>query len=259
MNYALRTIRTQKILFLVGVLALFQLSYGQQPTEFLEQQLQENALQDRLPPLDSLIRWAQNNSPQTRFYQADEEFWALEEQAARNNWLQAISLNGGYSYGIFDNLSNQQLAGDPNASQVLLSTTQSRFNLSASVSIPLDLIFGRKRQIQSAQADREKSIASNQSSLLEIRDAVISQYYELILAYDNFMIANAMLDSYRIAAQRAHNDFRNGVITYEQFNSIQSEFNTGIQKKNSRRIELVMGLKKLESLIGKKINLRDEI
>lgn len=233
--------------------------YAQESRDKLEERLAEGDIRRRLPPLDSLIAWAQVHSPQTQFFEAEETYGTLKEKEARGNWLQALSLNGSYSYGIFDNLNNQQLAGDPNASQLLISTTQTRFNVSAAVSIPFDLIFGRKREIRIAQADLEKTRASRKASENELRDLVIVKYFDLVLAYENFVIANTMLESQRIAAQRAHVDFRNGAIDYDSYSSTQQGFQDGIQKKNSRRIELMLAIKNLENLVGIKLDLSDEI
>lgn len=232
---------------------------AQEGTDFLESKLEHHRIQDQLPPLDSLIQWAQENSPVTKYYEADQESFDLKRKIAKNEWLSTLSVSGTYNYGIFDNLNNQQLQGDPNTSQVLLSTVQSRFNFGAAVNIPLDMIFGRNREIRGAKAELEKSIASSETAMNDIRDLVVTRYYDLIKAYDNLVIANVTLDTYKIAAKRSHIDFRNGVISYEQFNTTQQVYSAGVQSKNERRLDFMRALLHLENLVGVNLNLSDEI
>ena len=223
---------------------------GQDVNEYLEESLKQNDISKKLPPLDTLIKRAQENSAKIIFFDEDIKFKHQEKKRAKIKWMDLFSVGASYSYGIFDNLNNQQLAGDPNASQILLSTEQSRYSFNAGVNIPLATFFKRKIDIKGAQADIEKAKLSKQVAEQEVMEQVIQRYYNVILAHDNFLIANTILDTHKIRAIKSKIDYENGVIGYNEFNTSNQLLNEAIKTKSSRKVDLILALRYLENIVG---------
>ncbi|MEM9869278.1 MAG: hypothetical protein AAF765_16395, partial [Bacteroidota bacterium] len=118
-----------------GVLLCFgilQMTNAQSINDFIEKGLEENDISKKLPPLDTLIAMAREYSPFIKVTESEQQYRDGVVSAEQRAWLEYINLEAGYNYGIFDNLSNSQIAGDPQ-SQTLFSTEQSRYNVGVSL------------------------------------------------------------------------------------------------------------------------------
>lgn len=237
-------------IFLIGMAA-----QSQDINEFVEQRLRENDITQILPPLDSLIQWAKEHSPKLKYYEEDLKSFELKKKEAGTDWLDVFSLGAGYSYGIFDNLNNQQLVGDPNASQILLSTQQSRYNLNAAVKIPLNTLLGRSRDMKQAELGIKKAEYTRQIIENELTELVIARYYELVGIHENFLITSTMVDTYRVRAQTSKKNYENGVIGFNEFNTSHQMLNDAIKAKAGQRTALAMALRYLQEVVGLPINL----
>ncbi|MEL6485171.1 MAG: TolC family protein, partial [Bacteroidota bacterium] len=142
-----------------GILLIFffaQVASAQSITAFIEKGLEENDISKKLPPLDTLIQMAKDFSPFIKVTVSEQQYRDGVVSAEQRAWLEYINLEAGYNYGIFDNLSNQQIAGDPQ-SQTLFSTEQSRYNVGVSIRLPLSAIINRRARILSAKGEAEKA------------------------------------------------------------------------------------------------------
>ena len=121
------------------LLLLCQLSWGQSINDFIEKSLKENDIAKKLPPIDSLVAMAKEYSPFVKVTVSEQQYRDGVVSAEQRAWLEYINLEAGYNYGIFDNLSNAQIAGDPQ-SQALFSSEQSRYNVGVSLRLPISAI-----------------------------------------------------------------------------------------------------------------------
>ena len=238
----------------LAILLIANLSFAQSINDFVERGLEANDISKRLPPLDSLFTIAKDNSPRLKFFDADYEYWDGQVTLARKSWLRNINLEAAYGYGIFDNLGNQQIAGDP-GSQTLFSTEQSRYTLGASIKLPLSSIFNRNREIKNAKAEADKSKFNKDYAIWELEQLIVRQYNDLIRAHRLFFISNSIVETYKVQSIRAEKDFANGVINVTEYTRLQQMLNQAISSFESQRAEFLIALKSLEGTIGIQIDI----
>ncbi len=232
-----------------AVLLIANISVAQSIDEFVKKGLEQNDISQRLPSLESLIEIAKKNSPRLKFFDADYEYWDGQITLARRDWLRNINLEATYGYGVFDNLSNQQIAGDP-GSQTLFSTEQSRYTLGASIKLPLSSIFNRNREIKNAKAEADKSKYSKEYAIWELEQLIVRQYNDLIKAHRLFFISNSIVETYKVQSIRAEKDFTNGIINVAEYTRLQQMLNQAISSFESQRAEFIIALKSLEGTVG---------
>lgn len=240
-----------------GICAIFliaNLAFGQSINDFVERGLDANDISKRLPPLDSLLTIAKENSPRLKFFDADYEYWDGQITLAKRAWLRNINLEAAWGYGIFDNLSNQQIAGDP-GSQALFSTEQSRYTVGASVKLPLSTLFNRNREIKNAKAEADKSKYNKDFAMWELEQLIVRQYNDLIKAHRLFFISNSIVETYKVQSIRAEKDFSNGVINVTEYTRLQQMLNQAISAFESQRAEFLIALKSLEGTVGIQIEI----
>ena len=240
-----------------GIIAIFliaNLSFGQAINDFVERGLEANDISKRLPSLDSLFTIAKKNSPRLKFFDADYEYWDGQVTLAKQSWLRNINLEAAYGYGIFDNLSNQQIAGDP-GSQTLFSTEQSRYTVGATIKLPLSTIFNRNREIKNAKAEADKSKYNKEFAIWELEQLIVRQYNDLIRAHRLFYISNSIVETYKVQSVRAEKDFSNGIINVTEYTRLQQMLNQAISSFESQRAEFLIALKSLEGTVGIQIEI----
>lgn len=227
---------------------------AQSLNDFVVDGLENNDIAKNLPPLDTLIKMAKENSPRLKFFDADYEYWDGQITLARRAWLRNINLDAGYGYGVFDNLSNQQIAGDP-GSQTLFSTEQSRYTVGASIKLPLSTFFNRNREIKNAKAEAKKSQHQKEYAEWELEQLIVQQYNNLLKAHRLFFINASIVESYRLQSIRADKDFKNGVINVTEYTRLQQMLNQAIRAYEAQRAEFLIAFKALEGTVGIKIEM----
>lgn len=227
---------------------------SQSINDFVNAGLEANDISKLLPPLDSLTEKAKLNSPRLKFFDADHEYWDGNVELEKKAWLNNINVEANYGYGIFDNLSNEQLLGDVTAGQTLFTTEQNRYTVGASIKLPLASVFNRNRKIQNAQAEADKSKYQKDYAIWELEQLIFRQYNDLIKAHRLFFISNSVVETYKVQSVRAEKDFANGIINVTEYTRLQQMLNQGISAFESQRAEFLIALKSLEGTVGIKID-----
>ncbi|MEP3385174.1 MAG: TolC family protein, partial [Flavobacteriaceae bacterium] len=169
-------------------------------------------------------------------------------------WLEYINLEAGYNYGIFDNLSNSQLAGDP-GSLALFSTEQSRYNVGVSLRLPLSAIINRRARIKSAKGEAEKARFETRVAEVELEQKVVELYNDLLKTHRLFFISGSIVDNFRVQSIRAEKDFGNGIINVTEYTRLQQMMNQATMNYELQRSEFISSVMALESIIGADLNI----
>ncbi len=240
--------RNQYRLFLLSLL-FSALSYGQAVNDYLEYSLQENDLALKLPPLDSLIAMAKKNNPFLKSFDATKELGEGKVKLEKRSWMQFVSFDAGYGYGIFDNLSNQQIAGDP-GNQTLFSSEQSRFNLGAALKMPLSALTNRNRVIKNTKLEAETFKYEQQQAENELRLQVINEYNEVLKFHKMVFISNAMVEMFRAQTIRAEKEFADGVINVADYTRMMQMMNQSVMALEAQKGDFFKAFMALESTVG---------
>jgi len=240
-----------------GILLIFffaQLVSAQSITAFIEKGLEENDISKKLPPLDTLILMAKDFSPFIKVTISEQQYRDGVVSAEQRAWLEYINLEAGYNYGIFDNLSNQQIAGDPQ-SQTLFSTEQSRYNVGVSIRLPLSAIINRRARILSAKGEAEKARFETRVAEVELEQKVQYLYNTVLKNHRMYYVSNSIVDSYRVQSLRAEKDFSSGIINVTEYTRLQQMLNQATMNFELHRSEFIASVMALENIIGAELDI----
>ncbi|TAI47157.1 TolC family protein [Flagellimonas allohymeniacidonis] len=221
---------------------------------FIEKGLQENDISKKLPPLDTLVAMAKEYSPFIKVTISEQQYRDGVVSFEQRAWLQYINLEAGYNYGIFDNLSNSQIAGDPQ-SQQLFSTEQSRYNVGVSIRLPLSAIINRRARILSAKGEAEKARFETEVAEVELEQKVAELYNDVLKHHRMFFISGSIVDNFRVQSLRAEKDFSNGVINVTEYTRLQQMMNQATMNFELQRSEFVSSVMALQNIIGANLNI----
>ncbi|MEM1336767.1 MAG: TolC family protein [Bacteroidota bacterium] len=238
-----------------AIVWIANLSMGQSLNEFVQRGMEKNDITSRLPSIDSLIQVALENSPRLKYFDADAKYWEGKVKVTGRSWLNSIYLDASYGYGIFDNLSNQQIAGDPEASQALFTTEQSRFNLGVSMKMPLHALFNRKIEVKTAQAEVERAKYEKEFAIRELEMLVTQRFHEVVRAHRMLLVASSIVESYKLQALNADKNFTSGVIDITEYTRLQQMLNESLKTFEFQKSEYEMALSVLEGIVGIKIEI----
>lgn len=236
------------------VFLILQTVAGQSINDFIDKGLKENDISKKLPPIDTLVHMAKVYSPFVKVTVSEQQYRDGVVSAEQRAWLEYINLEAGYSYGIFDNLSNQQIAGDP-GSQTLFSTEQSRYNVGVSLRLPLSAIVNRSARIKSAKGEAKKARFETEVAEMELEQKVVELYNDLLKTHRLFFISGSIVDNFRVQSIRAEKDFANGVINVTEYTRLQQMMNQATMNFELQRSEFISSIMALESIIGADLNI----
>ncbi|MEN1784063.1 MAG: TolC family protein [Bacteroidota bacterium] len=235
------------------LLVSFQWATSQELEEFINITLEKNDITARLPPLDSLIQRAYKRSAELRRNRADQQYFKGLHRLAQTRWIDYFYLEATYSYGVFDNLTAQQLSGTPQASQTLFSTEQSRYTFGPSVKIPLSAIFNRSNDIKAARSEYKRSVEEAGIYKERLRDEVIRRYSEVIKTHRLLLVYGTTVDTYKVQSLRAEADYLNGIIEVAEYTRLQQMFNEAMVALEAHKSDLALAILLLESITGVQI------
>lgn len=238
----------RKTFFILILFGLHLLS-AQGINEFITNGLEVNDISKKLPPLDTLVVMAKERSPFLKVTLNEQQYRNGVVSFEQRAWLEYINLEAGYNYGIFDNLSNSQIAGDPQ-SQLLFSTEQSRYQVGVSVRLPISAIINRRAKILSAKGEAEKARYETEVAEMELEQRVTILYNDVLKIHRMFFLANAIVDSFRVQSIRAEKDFANGVISVTEYTRLQQMMNQASMNYELQRADFVAAVMALENITG---------
>ncbi|MEO0571306.1 MAG: TolC family protein [Bacteroidota bacterium] len=233
----------------VVALLMATYSFSQSINEFIEDGLKENDISKKLPPLDTLVAMAKEHSPFIKVTVNEQQYRDGVVSFEQRAWLQYINLEAGYNYGIFDNLSNQQIAGDPQ-SQTLFSTEQSRYQVGVSLRLPLSAIINRRAKILSAKGEAKKARFETEVAEMELEQKVVTLYNDLLKVHRMFFLASSIVDNFRIQSIRAEKEFSNGIINITEYTRLQQMLNQAAMNYELQRSDFVAAVMALEHITG---------
>ncbi len=247
--YNMRSLFISSIVFFLSS-ALYAQGFG----EFITTSLKEKDITKILPSVDSLIKMAVDNSYQLKFYEADVAFRQSKTSIEKKSWLKYLTVGGDVGYGVYDNLSNQQLSGDP-TSQTLFSSVQNRYTIGIGLKIPFSAIANRNLNIKAAKAEVQKSEALKGLAISDLKKMVYKQYSELVKAYKLMIINSTSVEAYKIQSLRAEKDFKSGVITVADYVRLQNMLSSEIRQLETQKSTLFLAFMTLENTIGQKLKM----
>jgi len=239
-----------KIVFGILLFSLFS-SFcvkAQFPEDFITRSLKENDISKDLPPIDSLLEWAEKNSPLLSFYNADIIINELKVISEKRDWMEHLAFEADARYGLFDNLI---LTDDLGREDLSMSTTErTRYSLAIDLRIPLSKIVDRKNRINIAKNETNKARFQRETAIKELRQLVILQYNNIIKAHRLMVVSNANVSSFNVQAIRAEKDFVNGKINIAELARLREMLARGIENFESNKSDFQLAYLLMQETVG---------
>lgn len=229
------------------------IAWAQDYHDVLEKSLNNNKIENQLPPLQQLLDSAETHSPLLKMYDSDVIIQELKIKSEKKDWMKSLGFQAGARYGLFDNLI---LKEDLGVEDLKTSTTeQTRYNLGLYLKIPLSSILDKNNQkIAEEEVNRIKYQKAN--SALELRKLIIVQYNNVVKAYKSMVIRINDLETYRIQMIRAEKDYQNGQINVAEYARLKDFYLNSKLDLENNKVEFVTALQLLQETAGININLK---
>jgi outer membrane protein TolC len=176
-----------------------------------------------IPSLEILIAAAIEHSPLLAGQEGVIALAQIKRETASRHWLEYITLASDLRYGTDDFVYlDRETAGYDLYAKPYETT---RYNLGIRLDLSLFDLATRRQFNQSARIDVEMAHARKQELLQAVRNAVITQYYQLVLAQKTLEIMALQKTSSDLQAQMAELQFEKQSMDFIEYSKIL-EFHT---------------------------------
>lgn len=239
-------------LILIVCLGLPVLVFSQPRKAFMDRTLASNDITLRMPPLDTLLKAAEQFSPLLKEHDVNVALAKLEEQAKRREWTRHLGTNIGWSYGQFDALT---VNPDAPVGVATTTTSQNRYTLGAYFKMPLFAVINRGNEIQQTKLKQEQAMYRREAQAIELRQAVIRQYQSVVQAHRLLFITNNNLQTFKLQIERAEREFVDGIIPVTEYSRLYDMYMRATEAFETRKTEFLTAYLILEEITGVKLNL----
>ena len=231
----------------------------QQPQQ--QQQTQSRALQPqpvsaseeitdwRLPPLQTLIDMAIQNSPLIHLANATVQMGQYELKDVRRSWLNNISLVGDARYGSMFNYSRLAGMGDVTSTNDEMTT----YGVGVSAYMPFSEIFDRKRSKQKANLVIDQSRMQREEAIIILTQVVINAYYDVLTAQRTLAINTEMSLAATMLHEQSRLDFHANRLTLEELTQTTESHLTALNNVEIEKFNLMRSIRILEVIVGVEI------
>jgi len=202
---------------MVVILLTIKLPIQAQVTKSFD--LLKDDVESELPALSVLIDSAILHNPYVKF--RDNQKIINEEilRTNKNQWTRNIGFQSDIRYGTFNNFNNYTTGGQsPDVSSTL--TTEFNYGVGAFIRLPIDEIFNRKHQVNTAKMQLVQANNMAEVQRDELRQLVIRQYNELILRQSLMKIKSKYLEIQRFNMESSEKDFRSGAVSVADYSRV---------------------------------------
>jgi outer membrane protein TolC len=212
----------------------------------------------RIPPLEDLIDSAIVHSPLLKAQDADIAIFRYKIKTAQREWMQNLYLDGLLQNDVWDALTNNKTSyGDDNS--VLSYQNNNRVLVGISIRLPMDDFWDRRNRVKTATKEVEKSMATKDNLILELRKAIILQYNTLIVTQRILKIANDNVIANSLQKEMGDKEFLNGQTTLYELAYINEMNRKAVTDFEEARIAFYNAYMMLQEIAGIKFNVINKI
>ena len=216
------------------------------------QEIDEKLITLELPPIEVLFESARNSS-MVEFYNLRQEGEELVLKTERRRWLNYLSIQGSYQYGIMGINSYYDSGMELPPTYQYTVNDQLWYNIGATLRVPLDQVFDRKNRIRRQKLKIDETLTERDLWHDEQKMKIVEQYAKAkemfnVLRYFYDMVIET--ESYFQIAQK---DFIAGKVTSQQLSVARGQLSQSKVSLESVKAELTIALYKLEILSNYKI------
>jgi outer membrane protein TolC len=243
------------LIFILSLHTIEFQAFAQTPNGF---DLLNDDIESMLPPLETIIDSAIANDHYVKFRDLQIGINKNKLQANQAQWSRNIGLQADARYGTFNNFSTNTSEGQ---SPSTLSTLSSQFNygVGAYIKFPLFDLIGRKTQVGLSELEVGQAEEMAQMQRIEVRQAVIKQYNELILRLHLYRNQSKFIETVRVNKEMAEKEFQNGVIPVGEYARISEIVSKAESDLETAKAEFSTAYMVMEEISGMKFNLNHTV
>jgi outer membrane protein TolC len=204
-----------------------------------------------LPPLHALIDSAMLYSPAVRM--ADNNILLAEYmlKEVRRSMIKQIYVTGDVRYGSNYFITQNET---PLIDRITDNQYPVTYGIGLNLRVPLSEVFDKKIQKQKARIGIEQSKIEKEVIENEVRQLVISGYYDLLSLKKTLDMRTEMLTSANMLYEQARLDFANNKISSNEYVQISEAVLTAQNEQEILKNNFIKARYILENLIGIKLN-----
>jgi len=251
----------QKMLKCFCLTALFfmpLISFGQiRDTTYFNPLIDDITL--RIPPLDDLIDSAIIHNPQIKYYDADIAEWKYRVKSASRTWMRNLYL-GTYLQTDWWNATTNNSYQSQGSSDKIFSFQNSYRGLGQiEIRLPMQDLWDRKNQMKTTTKEIEKSMASKDNVILQLRQTIITNYNQLIVNQKILKNANESVIAGAMNKEMGDKEFLNGQSTLYDLAYIMEMYRVAVYNYETSRNQFFNSYMILQELCGFKFNVINKI
>ncbi|MCF8380742.1 MAG: TolC family protein [Bacteroidales bacterium] len=205
-----------------------------------------------LPPMDTLIEAAKDNSAFYAYYLEEIKVKQQELKITLKEWFDYVSFDGIYGYGMYDQLLTNQSAFVSEYSE-LTNGQQVRYYAGLSARLPLSAVFQRNNNKNVARFNYNKAQHEADKIKQEIANLVIEKYFETLNAYSTLIVRINSYETYKMHMSKSEKEFGDGKISLVDYTVVSMNLNKSQLEFETASNELNLKLAQLELLTGIKL------
>ena len=247
-----------KIFFLMALSLLPLMSFGQnRDTTYFNPLIDDIIL--RIPPLEDLIDSAIVHNPQIIYYDADIVEWRYRVKSASRVWLRNFYLDTYLQTDFWKSVTNNSLNYQAVPDNLNSFQNSYRGLGQIEIRIPMQDLWDRKNQMKTATKEIEKSMASKDNVILQLRQAIITQYNQLIVNQKILKNANESVIAGAMNKEMGDKEFLNGQSTLYDLAYIMEMYRVAVFNYETSRNAFFNSYMILQELCGFKFNIINKI
>lgn len=213
----------------------------------------------RIPPLEDLIDSAIVHNPQVKYYDADIAAWRYRVKSASRVWMRNFYIDtylqtDFWKSATYTSLNYQAVADYYNSYQ-----NSYRGLGQIEIRIPMLDLWDRKNQMKTATKEIEKSMASKDNVILQLRQTIITQYNQMIVNQRILKNANESVIAGAMNKEMGDKEFLNGQSTLYDLAYIMEMYRTAVYNYETSRNAFFNSYMILQELCGFKFNVINKI
>jgi outer membrane protein TolC len=204
-----------------------------------------------VPPLQTFLEKAELSPTVSRAkaYQEEQEH---RLNVTKKEWMNYIRANSNYSYGSMGSMTETSATGQGTYFQYF-GEEMSLYNIGGSVTIPLDLFFGRKDRIKANQSQIEQAKHQVEQTI-EDRKLVITQVYAELVA--NLRMLKITAGAFTVAetnVKLGEMEYANNNITLQELSGRHRDQTLAAASYEETKSNLYTSVRHLELITGIKL------
>jgi|GEM_PF-636031 len=205
----------------------------------------------KLPLLDVFLQTAES-SPVVMQAKAYEKEQSYRLNVTKKEWMNYIRGVANYSYGSMGSMTESSATGQGTYFQYF-GEVMSLFNVGGSITVPLDLFFGRTDKIKAGKAQVEQAKYQTLQTI-EDRKIVITELYAAIIRHLRLLKTTAEATTVAESNVRMGElDYINGSITLQEISGRKRDLTLAMSSYEESKAELFKAVMRLEMITGIKI------